>query len=158
MIRLSACLAAVVLALPAGAALGDYRSGVAAWGRGDFAAAARDFRPAAETGDAEAQYMMGRLYSLGDGVPRDFVRAWQWFDRAARQGHAAAAEARQSLDQVLTDAQRAQARGQDAAPAAVTRAPSPPPPAAVTADAARPVLLVPRRGAVVGADQQQAAR
>ncbi|HLO77320.1 MAG TPA: tetratricopeptide repeat protein, partial [Magnetospirillum sp.] len=84
-----------------GAARADYRSGVQAWGKGDFASAAIAFLPAAEAGEPEAQYMMGRLYSLGDGVPRDFVHAWVWFDRAARQGHALAAEARDSMGHVL---------------------------------------------------------
>lgn len=162
MTRLLPCLALLALAVPAPAALADYRSGVEAWGRGDFAAAARDFRPAAEAGDAEAQYMMGRLYSLGDGVPRDFVRAWLWFDRAARQGHQDAAQARQGLDHVLNAGQLAEAHALARPMPMPVPAPeiAAAPPAIVTRDpsAARPVLLVPRQGAVAGADQQQAAR
>lgn len=158
--------------LPLWSAWADYRSGVAAWGRGDYAAAARAFRPVAEAGDAEAQYMMGRLYSLGDGVPRDFIAAWRWFDRAARAGHAEAATARQALDHVLTPGQLAQARGAPPSPARgappspqVVAVPSAPvasapvaPVAIAEAPMVRPLLLVPRRGGVVDADQQQAAR
>ena len=148
---LAAC-AALMLATPA---LGDYRAGVQAWGRADYARAAAAFRPDAEAGDAESQYMLGRLYALGDGVPRDFVQAWRWFDRAARQGHAPAAEARHVLDGVLPPEQLARL---------IAPPPPPPPPApspptvTVPADSPRPMLLVPRRGAVDIPDQQQAAR
>lgn len=144
------------------AALGDYQAGVRAWGRGDYAAAAAAFQSAAEAGEPESQYMMGRLYSLGDGVPRDFVQAWLWFDRAARKGHAEAAEARASLDHVLNAGQLALAR--ELATPPQPPAPQQPPPspqvAGTVAQTARPVLLVPRQGAVAmaPADQQQAAR
>ncbi|MGE5475872.1 MAG: SEL1-like repeat protein [Bacteroidales bacterium] len=147
------------------AALGDYQSGVRAWGHGDYAAAAAAFQSAAEAGEPESQYMMGRLYSLGDGVPRDFVQAWLWFDRAARKGHAEAAQARTALEGVLNPRQLAMAR-QLAAPPAPPVSPSPDtaqaPAAAQVAQApvARPLMLLPRRGAVemAPADQQQAAR
>lgn len=130
--------------------LADYRSGVRAWGHGDFATAAAAFLPAAQAGEPEAQYMMGRLYSLGDGVPRDFVQAWVWFDRAARQGHELAAEARQSMDQVLNAGQLAQARAQ-AVPPPPAAVPRPPPAVVATVPAAeRPVVLVPRQS-VAGA-------
>lgn len=147
-------VAAVLIAVGASPAVADYRSGVEAWGRGDFAAAARAFLPAAQAGDAESQYMMGRLYSLGDGVPRDFVQAWVWFDRAARQGHQLAAQARESMDHVLNAAQLAQAHAL-AAPPSLAQAPplqlnpqqqAAAPPEAT--DAARAVVLVPRRGVV----------
>lgn len=160
--------AAIVLliVLLSRAALGDYQAGVRAWGRGDYAAAAAAFQSAAETGEPESQYMMGRLYSLGDGVQRDFVQAWLWFDRAARSGHAEAAQARAALEQVLNPPQLALARQLAAPPP-----PPPPPPLAaqppqpvaaqVASDpAARPVVLVPRRGTVEmePAVQEQAAR
>jgi hypothetical protein len=146
-------VAAALIAVGAAPAAADYRSGVEAWGRGDFAAAARAFLPAAQAGDAESQYMMGRLYSLGDGVPRDFVQAWVWFDRAARQGHQLAAEARESMDHVLNAAQLAQAHAL-AVPPSLAQAPPPlntqqqaaAPPEAT--DTARAVVLVPRRGVV----------
>lgn len=141
-------LALLGLVLLSRMALGDYQTGVRAWARGDYAAAAAAFQSAAEAGEPESQYMMGRLYSLGDGVPQDFVQAWLWFDRAARHGHAAAAEARDGLDHVLNAGQLALAHQLAMPP------PSPvlPPPssevAAAPADAGRPVVLVPRRGTV----------
>lgn len=165
--------AAIVLfiVLLSRAALGDYQTGVRAWGRGDYAAAAAAFQSAAEAGEPESQYMMGRLYSLGDGVPRDFVQAWLWFDRAARRGHAEAAQARAALEQVLNPPQLALARQLAVPPPPPPPLPTSPPPLAaqppqpvaaqVASDpAARPVVLVPRRGTVEmePAVQEQAAR
>lgn len=51
--------------------------------------AARDLQ-LAEEGDAAAQYRLGMRYLAGDGVPRDFGLATQWFHRAAEQYHVAA--------------------------------------------------------------------
>lgn len=47
--------------------------------------------PRAESGDAEAQYLLGRLYYYDEqGVPRDYRLSFRWFRLAALQGHAAA--------------------------------------------------------------------
>lgn len=43
----------------------------------------------AESGDAEAQRQLGDLYFFGDtGLPKDPVKAVEWYRRAADQGHA----------------------------------------------------------------------
>lgn len=158
-------LLVLLLALSSRIALGDYQAGVRAWGRGDYTAAAAAFQGAAEAGEPESQYMMGRLYSLGDGVPRDFVQAWLWFDRAARHGHPEAAAARDGLEHVLNPSQLALAHQLAMPPPP----PPPPPPAQYVAPpqpqvasepVARSVVLVPRRGTVVTEPpgQQQAAR
>src|SRR5215472_4603509 len=42
---------------------------------------------AAQSGDDEAQFYIGSLYSAGVGVPRSDPEAFRWFDRAASQGH-----------------------------------------------------------------------
>lgn len=42
-------------------------------------------RPLAQNGDASAQYNMGVLYDRGYGVPRDYARARQWYEKAAAQ-------------------------------------------------------------------------
>jgi uncharacterized protein len=41
----------------------------------------------ANTGDAEAQYQLGKMYSSGEGVERDPDRAFAWFQKAAHQGN-----------------------------------------------------------------------
>src|SRR5262245_55402667 len=42
---------------------------------------------AAQSGDDEAQFYLGALYSAGVGVPRSDEEAFRWFSRAADQGH-----------------------------------------------------------------------
>ena len=42
---------------------------------------------AAQSGDDEAQFYLGALYSAGVGVPRSDEEAFRWFSRAANQGH-----------------------------------------------------------------------
>jgi hypothetical protein len=42
---------------------------------------------AARSGDDDAQFYLGSLYSAGVGVPRSDEEAFQWFARAADQGH-----------------------------------------------------------------------
>lgn len=45
--------------------------------------------PLARRGEAEAAYLLGRLYYYDEaGVPRDWHIAARWFERAARAGHA----------------------------------------------------------------------
>ena len=44
----------------------------------------------AEKGDADARYHLGRLYRLGQGLPRDAEMAAEWFRMAANQEQAAA--------------------------------------------------------------------
>jgi len=64
--------------------------GLNALRKGDYAAAAKELRPAAEQGDAEAQYRIGLMYEFGKGYPTDKAQAIAWLRRAAGQGHAAA--------------------------------------------------------------------
>ena len=44
-------------------------------------------RRAADGGDAEAQYHLGRYYNLGVGTPRDASQAAAWYRKAAAQGY-----------------------------------------------------------------------
>jgi len=77
----------VGLAMPAWA---DFRAGMDAYDRGDYATALREIRPLAEQGDANAQGLLGVLYDNGRGVPQDSVQARQWYEKSAAQGFAAA--------------------------------------------------------------------
>jgi TPR repeat protein len=47
-------------------------------------------RPAAERGDAEAQFLLGLSYRSGRGVAANDVEANRWLERAAKQNHAQA--------------------------------------------------------------------
>ena len=65
----------------------DFKAGMEAYERGDFAAALRKFRSLAEQGHAEAQNMLGVMYSDGRGVPEDDSEAVKWLRKAAEQNH-----------------------------------------------------------------------
>lgn len=54
--------------------------------QGDYAKALRLVQPEAEKGLPEAQYSLGRMYALGQGVERDEVEAARWYHKAAEQG------------------------------------------------------------------------
>ncbi|MGI9426188.1 MAG: tetratricopeptide repeat protein [Hyphomicrobiaceae bacterium] len=43
--------------------------------------------PLARSGNADAEELIGVLYAMGLGVPRDDVRAFEWYLRASMKGH-----------------------------------------------------------------------
>src|SRR6202047_846487 len=45
------------------------------------------YSQAALSGDSDAQFYLGALYSAGVGRPRSDEEAFRWFSRAADQGH-----------------------------------------------------------------------
>ncbi len=57
---------------------------------GRFAEAMEALMPAARSGNADAEELIGVMYALGLGVERDPVRAFDWYLRAAMKGHAGA--------------------------------------------------------------------
>jgi TPR repeat protein len=63
-----------------------FRNGLAAFNEGNYARAQQAWDPLARTGDARAQTGLGFMYYSGRGVPRDSVRAAEFFKRAAEQG------------------------------------------------------------------------
>lgn len=54
---------------------------------GDYAEAFSFFKKAAEQGNAEAQYSLGKCYYNGEGVPEDRQKAVDLFYKAAKQGY-----------------------------------------------------------------------
>jgi hypothetical protein len=48
------------------------------------------YSPLAEQGVAEAQYMIGMMHGSGRGTPQDYVKAAEWYRKAAEQEHAVA--------------------------------------------------------------------
>ena len=89
--------AAVMLFLAATAALPaaaqTYWEAVAAYLRGDYAAAYRGFGRLARQGNADAQNYLGVMYRFGEGVPQDYAEAVKWYRRAAERGNADAQNA-----------------------------------------------------------------
>ena len=54
---------------------------------GAFEDAREELWPAARSGNADAEELIGVMYALGLGVERDDVRAFEWYLRAAMKGH-----------------------------------------------------------------------
>jgi len=57
---------------------------------GEYLAAMEELLPAARSGNAEAEELIGVMYASGLGVERDDIRAFEWYLRAAMKGHAGA--------------------------------------------------------------------
>lgn len=62
-------------------------SGNTAFVNGDYEAAFDFYQQAAEAGDAEAQYKLGKCYSNGHGVECSGRLAAEWYQKAAAQSH-----------------------------------------------------------------------
>jgi TPR repeat protein len=73
-------LSAIVLAVPTNA--GPFEDGLRAYVKGNYAVALKFWQPLAEQGDAQAQHNVGLMYESGQGVPRNYVQAYIWFDLA----------------------------------------------------------------------------
>ena len=67
-------------------AVREYSAGLEAYQSGDYAAALREWRPLAKQGNASAQYKLGAMYSLGQGVSQDYSEARRWYRKSADQG------------------------------------------------------------------------
>lgn len=51
-----------------------------------YAEARSEWEPLAQQGDPISQKNLGVMYYLGQGVPRDYGQAFDWFTKAASQG------------------------------------------------------------------------
>lgn len=79
-------LAFIVLLLAAPVVAADFEKGAAAYNRGDYATALREWKPLAKQGDAIAQFNLGAMYNNGRGVPQDYKEAVKWYRKAVEQG------------------------------------------------------------------------
>ncbi len=84
---------ALIAAMCAGFTLGltapawaDFDEGMAAYNRGDYATALREWRPLAKQGNAKAQHNLGVIYEKSRGIPQDDAEAVKWYRKAAEQG------------------------------------------------------------------------
>ena len=91
-------------------AAADFRAGVEAYQRGDYATAYKEWLPLAEQGHAGAQNNLGVMYADGEGVPEDDVRAFAWFNLAAAQGVEKAKKAKGVIRHRMTAVQIAEAQ------------------------------------------------
>lgn len=77
-------LALMILALPAEAEIEEARDLMET---GAFAEARAALLPAARSGNADAEELIGVMYAMGLGVERDDQRAFEWYLRSAMKGH-----------------------------------------------------------------------
>ena len=61
-----------------------------AFDKEDYRTSFEIFKPLAEQGLARAQFNLGFLYRIGQGVNQDFQKAYHWYLLAAEQGYAEA--------------------------------------------------------------------
>lgn len=94
----------------AGLVSANYGEAMRHYEQQEYRQAMQAFDTAAHRGDADAQYMLGRLHETGSGTPQNFVLAHQWYNLAAAEGNRHAATARDSLTERMTSKQLAEAQ------------------------------------------------
>ena len=82
--------------------------GVQAYRARDYAGAVSWFEQAAERGDSDAQFLLGRMHYDGNSLSTDYVAAYQWFAIAAETGQAVASRYRDGLAGRMTEAEVAE--------------------------------------------------
>lgn len=68
----------------------DLRSGRTAYEQKDYARALKELAPLAQAGNVDAQVLLGKMYMLGQGVPKNTDLALKWYRAASEQGNAEA--------------------------------------------------------------------
>ena len=87
MLNLRACYWSLLLALLSSPLAADIERGRDFMEAGQYEEAMAEFLPAARSGNADAEELIGVMYALGLGVERDDVRAFEWYLRASLKGH-----------------------------------------------------------------------
>lgn len=62
--------------------------GAAAYNAKNYALALKEITPLAKAGNPDAEHLLGLMYYMGRGVPRDYKQAFEWHHKAALQGKA----------------------------------------------------------------------
>lgn len=84
---LAASFLAISLAAWAAPALAELEAARDMMEAGRFEEAMEELLPAARSGNAEAEELIGVMHALGLGVEPDPVRAFEWYMRASMKGH-----------------------------------------------------------------------
>ena len=87
---IAASLAFLAALLCSDVCLAGLDEGLAALAKGDYATAAKELRPLAERGDAEAQYRIGLMHEYGRGYPQDKAEGIAWLRKSAAQDNTSA--------------------------------------------------------------------
>ena len=107
----SVSLAALIIlfATRAGFA-GPLEDATAAYDNGNYSIAFSLFRSLAAQGNQNAQYDLGVMYANGWGVPQDYIQVHMWLNLAATSGDADAIAARDSIANLMSSAEIAEAQ------------------------------------------------
>jgi TPR repeat protein len=71
-----------------GSAMAGFTEAANAYNARNYALALQECMPLAKAGHADAQHLLGLMYYMGRGVPRDYKQALSWHRKAAQQGKA----------------------------------------------------------------------
>src|SRR5262245_42585378 len=82
-----ALLMSALTALTSAPVAADYQKGAQFYGKQDYQNAYGALLPAADAGQAPAQFMIAVMYDMGYYVEKDGQAAAQWYRKAAEQGH-----------------------------------------------------------------------
>ena len=80
-------LALAIFALLTTPAIADIEEARDLMEAGRFEEARAELWPAARSGNADAEELIGVMYALGLGVEKDEIRAFDWYLRSAMKGH-----------------------------------------------------------------------
>lgn len=85
--RYSRCVFMILLCVGVSAAA-DLESAKRAYDQKDYVTAQKEFTILAENGNSDSQLIIGKMYMIGQGVPKDSDQALKWLKAAAVQGNA----------------------------------------------------------------------
>ena len=67
-----------------------YKIAADAYNAKDYDTALKYYQYAAEKNDSQAQFSLGAMYAMGNGVTQNYAEAMKWYLKAANQGYASA--------------------------------------------------------------------
>jgi uncharacterized protein len=86
-LRLATACLAFAFSLLSNPAFAGLQEGVAAYEAGNLPLAVKEFRAAAERGEADCQFNLALMYEKGIGVTKDEKEAVVWYRKSAEQGN-----------------------------------------------------------------------
>ncbi|MEQ1882021.1 MAG: hypothetical protein ABL878_13740 [Burkholderiales bacterium] len=89
-----------------------FYKGVQAFRARDYDGAVTWFEKAAEEGDGEAQFLLGRMYYDGNSLTVDYVTAYKWFVIASESAVSVASRYRDGLAHLMKEEEIAEGQRQ----------------------------------------------
>ena len=86
----SAIISILITTLASSPAFADFKKGIAAYQANNLPLAYKEFREAADAGDADSQFNVALMFEKGIGVDKDEKEAVVWYLKSALQGNAGA--------------------------------------------------------------------